>query len=59
MHFFVLLLVIKMQDAVAKRKESCMGNYKQNVFVVYILLCSSVIFLLKVSWEAYKNTKTH
>lgn len=29
----VLLLVIKIQDAVAKGKESCMGNYKQNVFI--------------------------
>lgn len=29
----MLLLVIKIQDAFAKGKESCMGNYKQNVFV--------------------------
>lgn len=29
----MLLLVIKIQDAVAKGKESSMGNYKQNVSV--------------------------
>lgn len=33
MRFFMLLLVIKIQDAVAKGKEGCVGNYKQNVLV--------------------------
>lgn len=33
MRFFMLLLEIKIQDAIAKGKESCMGNCKQDVFV--------------------------
>lgn len=42
----MLLLVIKIQDAVAKDKESCMGNNKQNVFVgiYYFMIISYLSF---------------
>lgn len=60
---FIILLVTKIQNALHRVKESCMGIITSRMslleYYYYYSFAHRSTFILKLLWEAYKNIKTH